>query len=274
MELDQYRLYVDESGDHTFKDTERSDRRFLCILGCWFRTEDYCSFHVALESFKQRHIPHNPDDPVVLHREDILNRRKAFWRLRDPAFAERFDDDLIGLVRQAKFGLCGVVIDKAALKDKYIRPFHPYHLALGFLLQRYCKFLNRLGGRGDVMAEARGGTEDRELKAAYQNAYERGYLGYLTPSEVQSALTSKEVKLKPKLANIAGLQLADLLAHPVRKVVPVENGLSAGPLSPFEQRVLAAIDSKFHCHPSSGRADGYGKVLFPRPAPELAGLTK
>jgi hypothetical protein len=45
--------------------------------------------------------------------------------------------------------------------------------------------------------------------------FERGV--WMTRSEVfQSALTSSELKLKPKSANISGLQLADLLGHPVK----------------------------------------------------------
>jgi hypothetical protein len=37
-------------------------------------------------------------------------------------------------------------------------------------------------------------------------------------------LTSKEIKLKPKNANIAGTQLADLLAYPLKQEILVENG--------------------------------------------------
>ena len=41
MDPNGYRLYIDESGDHTFKDIALPTRRYLCILGCWFRNEDY-----------------------------------------------------------------------------------------------------------------------------------------------------------------------------------------------------------------------------------------
>ena len=41
-------------------------------------------FHPALEALKQTHFPHNPDEPVVLHRSDIIDRRRSpFWVLRD-----------------------------------------------------------------------------------------------------------------------------------------------------------------------------------------------
>src|SRR3989442_616514 len=67
------------------------------------------------------------------------------------------------------------------------------------------------------MAEARGGREDMALKEAYQLIYKNGatYPSLLTRDLAQRTLTSKHIKLKPKALNVAGLQLADVFAHPV-----------------------------------------------------------
>ena len=171
---DRYRLYIDESGDHVFRHLEKESHRYLCLLGCWFRVGEYHEFHQALEAFKHKHIPHNPDDPVILHREEIVNRRRSFWRLRDPALAQEFDDDLIELIREARFRVVAVVIDKKALREAYPTPAHPYHLAIGFMLQRYCGYLNHINKQGDVMSESRGGRENRLLMDSYSRHYERG----------------------------------------------------------------------------------------------------
>src|SRR5262249_16830720 len=144
------------------------------LLGCWFRMREYVLFDEALRHFKQAHIPHNPDEPVVLHREDIMNRRGPFYRLRDPAAGQAFDAGLLQRLAQTGFTMTGVVIDKQALREKYAAPAHPYHLALGFLLQRYCGLLNHLNRQGDVMAEQRGANEDRLLKDSHARVYERG----------------------------------------------------------------------------------------------------
>jgi hypothetical protein len=56
---------------------------YLCLLGCWFRNPHYLRFHEALEDLKTRHLPHHPDEPVVLHRDDMINARKLLTQDRN-----------------------------------------------------------------------------------------------------------------------------------------------------------------------------------------------
>lgn len=261
---DRYRLYLDESGDHVFRETVETAHRYLCLLGCWFRNPDYTKFHEELENFKTRHLPHHPDDPVILHREDMINARKAFKILRDDYKRERFDTDLLQIMRTADFRMVAVVIDKHELRRSYGEAAsHPYHLGLGFLLQRFAGFLNHINRVGDVMGESRGGKEDRLLKESYTRVYERGV--WMTKGHAfQSALTSRELKLKPKTANIAGLQLADLLGHPVKHWVLRHFGHIEGRHTPFAQRLMQVAETKLNRHLYDGRVEGYGMVLFPK----------
>jgi len=92
-----YRLYIDESGDHSYgkkelrglqiklkdktiavpfdhyPELEKEEKRYLGLTGCIIETEKYRSiFHPRFEELKQRHFPHNPDEPVILHRKDII----------------------------------------------------------------------------------------------------------------------------------------------------------------------------------------------------------
>jgi hypothetical protein len=260
---DRYRLYIDESGDHVFKQLDEPGHRCLCLLGCFFRRSEYRLFQDSLERFKQQHIPRDPDEPVILHREDIINRRNAFWRLRDPLAALSFDRDLLELIGNANFRIVAVVIDKRALRNRYPVPAHPYHLAMGFLLQRYCGLLNHLNRRGDVLAESRGGTADRLLKDSYAGVYRRG-VWMTNATFFQGVLTTRELKVKPKTANIAGLQLADILAHPIRQGILMEKQCIPGPLSPFATQLIALVETKFNRHLYDGRIEGYGKVFFPK----------
>jgi Protein of unknown function (DUF3800) len=261
---DRYRLYLDESGDHVFREVDDPPHRFLCLLGCWLRNPDYMRFHEALGNLKTKHLSHHPDDPVVLHREDMINARRAFKSLRDETKQKQWDGDLLEVIRQATFRIVAVVIDKQALRQAYgDAAAHPYHLGLGFLLQRYAGYLNHINRTGDVMGETRGGAEDRLLKESYNRVFERGV--WSTGAHYfQSALTSKELKLKPKNANIVGLQLADLLGHPVKQWVLKQNSLISEALPPFAKRLMQIVELKFNRHLYDGRIEGYGFVLYPK----------
>jgi hypothetical protein len=262
---DRYRLYLDESGDHVFGNTAETAHRYLCLLGCWFQNPDYMRFHGALEAFKLKYLPHHPDDPVILHREDMINARRAFKNLRDDKYREQFDIDLLSMIEEAGFSIVAVVIDKHELRRSFGEAAaHPYHLGLGFLLQRYAGYLNHINRTGDVMAESRGGKEDRLLKESYTYVFERGVWAMQAQS-FQSALTSGALKLKPKAANISGLQLADLLGHPVKNWVLQKHGLLTGDdLAPFAKRLLEIAENKMNRHLYDGRIEGYGTVLYPR----------
>jgi hypothetical protein len=262
---DRYRLYLDESGDHVYREVEDTPHRFLCLLGCWFQNPEYLEFHKSLEKLKSQHFGHHPDDPVVLHREDIINRRKAFKILRDNDVREQFDGDLLEAINKAQFTVVAVVIDKLALRTAYSeQAAHPYHLAMGFMLQRYAGYLNHINRVGDVMAEARGGAEDRLLSDSYTRIYERG-TWKTEASYFQGALTSRQLKLKQKSANISGLQLADVLCHPVKQYVLQQYGfVRTEELGDFAIRLHLIVAKKFNAHLYDGRVEGYGYVLYPK----------
>jgi hypothetical protein len=259
----EYRLYLDESGDHTCCHQEDIGKRYLTLAGvCFERGSAYEAFRNDLEEFKRRHLAYDPDDPPILHREDIVQRRYAFWVLRDQARREAFDRELLDLVRATPFRLIVVVLDKFEhLQKKYRSLRHPYHYCLQGMLERYCGWLSYVGRRGDVMAEARGGTEDRTLAEAYARTYERGK-HFLRRDTARATLTSKQLKLKPKRANIAGLQLADVLAHPLTRDVLVAYRRLPDRGSPFAEQMAEAVTAKYNRRVWMSVVNGYGKVFL------------
>jgi len=158
--------------------------------------------------------------------------------------------------------LVTVVIDKKSHIERYgAAAYHPYHYCLAVLLERYCGFLNHFHAQGDVMAESRGRREDQQLRAAYHRVYENGT--YFHEAEFfQRVLTSKEIKLKPKSANSAGLQLADLLAYPCKQEILAAERKIEDPGDVFGKEVGRRIEAKYNRHYLDGRVWGYGKVLL------------
>ena len=66
------------------------------------------------------------------------------------------------------------------------------------------------------MIESRGGAEDTRLKNSFRKLMDNG-THHIAASDLANHITSKELKVKPKNANISGLQIADLLAHSCRR---------------------------------------------------------
>lgn len=113
-----------------------------------------------------------------------------------------------------------------------------------------------------MIAESRGGREDRLLKESYNHIFERGV--WMTPPQTfQEALTSSQLKLKAKSANISGLQLADLLGHPVKQWVLRQNDFIQEEPSMFAKELMKMVAEKFNRHLYSEVVEGYGYVLFP-----------
>jgi hypothetical protein len=169
------------------------------------------------------------------------------------------------LIGQANFHLITVIIDKKSQPVRYAQfdsPFglHPYHFCLAAILFRYSRWLLAQHAFGDVMAESRGKQEDLQLKSAYRTVYEAG-TNALSHEAYQRALSSKDLKLQSKHANIAGLELADMLAHPVKTACLHAKGLWLEPVGPFGQRLYSLVESKFVVGPL-GKAEGTGWTIF------------
>lgn len=261
--MKRYRLYVDESGDHTYYKLEDPAKRYLGLTGIFIEGEYYrTAFQVEMEKLKQKHFPHSPDEPVILHRADIVNRRGPFWRLRNVEKEQAFNEDFLQFIKEQNYNIVTVVIDKKAHIEQYGEiAYHPYHYCLTALLERYCGFLNFRDAQGDVLAETRGGREDLQLKEAYRLVYKVG-TQWRGSEFFQQALTSSEIKLKLKSANIAGLQLCDLLAYPSKQEILTEEGRIADPGDNFGKQICQCIGTKYNRHVYQGRIEGYGKVFL------------
>ncbi len=243
--MKRFRIYIDESGDHTYHQLDSLASRYLGLTGIVIDSEVYRTrLQPEFEKLKQAHFPHSPDEPVVLHRKELINREGIFGVLRDADNDRAFTANLVRFLSTEDYAIYTVVIDKKAHADRYGKAaFHPYHYCLTVLLERYRGFLLAAGGHGDVMAESRGGSEDMELKRIYQELYERG-TQFLSAETFQGVLTSRELKLKKKTANIAGLQLADLLAYPLKQDILINDGITGVTPGAFGVTLCGSVQSK------------------------------
>lgn len=214
----KYRLYVDEVGNPDLKSSDDLEHRFLCLTGVAFEL-DYVNriLFPEVEALKREFFISHPDDPVILHRKELLKKKPPFSILQDPKIHKRFNKTLLQKLEQWEYSVISVIIDKKEHDERYSTwKYDPYHYCQEILIERFRLFLDIKGTKGDIMFESRGGKEDMRLKKSFRKIMENGTHS-LPPEDLAVHFTSKELKIKPKTANIAGLQIADLIAHPSRR---------------------------------------------------------
>lgn len=221
--MKKYRIYIDEVGNPDLKNSKDPNHRFLCLSGVIFDLNYVQSkFHPQLEKLKTKYFDHHPDEPIIFHRKELVFKEKPFHALKDVNLEQSFNQDLLGFLQDWNFKIISSVIDKKEFCDLYQAwKKDPYHYCLEVILERYRLFLKMNNAVGDVMIESRGGKEDIRLKNSFRELLENGN-EVLTAQDLQEYLTSKELKIRNKTANIAGLQLADLVAHSVRRWAFIE----------------------------------------------------
>jgi hypothetical protein len=244
--MTKYRIYIDEVGNPDLDSSDNPNHRFLSLTGVILELDhiEIC-VHPQMEALKAKFFRSHPDDPIIFHRKEMLNARPPFEVLKDEERRQEFDNELLGLLAAWKYTVITVCLDKKKHKEAYTTwRYDPYHYCLAVLLERFAFFLGRESEHGDVMAESRGGKEDLRLKRSFEGLWEKG-TQYVKPDQFQERFTSKQLKVKTKTNNIAGLQLCDLLAHPSRQEILWENQLIERPPATFAQQVIRVLQQKY-----------------------------
>ncbi|MCF8083798.1 MAG: hypothetical protein K9M96_11930 [Deltaproteobacteria bacterium] len=90
----KYRMYVDEVGNPDLESSFNPNHRFLSLTGIIIHL-NYVkeAFHSEIELLKAKYFSSHPDDPVVLHRKELLSAKPPFQALSDQAVREKFDKE-------------------------------------------------------------------------------------------------------------------------------------------------------------------------------------
>lgn len=271
-----YRLYIDEVGHASLKIGLNEEERYLCLTGVACQLSHVqAAIQPQMEHLKRFFVraaqaPSGWQDPdeqpavaklVVFHRKEMVTCAYPFQALAKPEIRAAFDLELLGCLTAWDYTVFSVVIDKEQLQAQYYYPMHPYHFALEILLERYVRWLERKASVGDVMAEGRGGNEDRLLKEHYRQLYENG-TGYVGRDKLLARLTSRELKVKKKGENIAGLQLAEFLVRPCYYAALARRKGIALPAN-FGGQIEAIVEQSKYYRDERGTVVGYGRKWFP-----------
>jgi len=113
-------MYVDEVGNPHLDSSYDPRHRHLSLTGVIIELE-----HVnqvvfpRLEDLKRRYFASHVDNPVIMHRKELVNAKPPFQCLRDAATRAAFDDELLVLLEELEYVVITVVIDKQAHFEQY-----------------------------------------------------------------------------------------------------------------------------------------------------------
>lgn len=212
--LCKYRLYIDESGDHTYKHVSKLDKRYLGLTGILIEKRVYDTmFQLQLEQLKQAYFHYDTDAPPILVRREIIDKKGVFIVLRNREVNAKWGYSILNyftsLIPYAQ--VFTVVVDKKSHIKKYpVETFDPYKYGLVVLLRRVRGYLKKQKEQADVLVEARGNPLDEQLKTAYRKLLNDGER-YGGAKEYQEVFPAKDIIVKRKDQNVAGIQIADLL---------------------------------------------------------------
>lgn len=258
-----YRMYIDDTRDVENAATNDPKRRFASITGVVVE-KDYYNSQLAprFAAMKETHFGlTRKSRPPILHRHDVMAKKGCFACLEDPARERAWNDHCLRLYRQADYRVITASVDKIGFYFKYPKWNEDiYFLLVKTLLERYFFFLQSECATGDVLAEQRG-KSDKRLKLKFRETLDNG-TGYITAADLNKCITSKEIKIKPESDDIAGLQLADLLAATSFSHCQKIYANGRGPLG-FSQEVANILETTKYHRDKRGNPDKFGRVWRP-----------
>lgn len=260
--MSKYRIYIDEVGNNDLGSSENPNHRYLSLTGIIIEL-DYVqtTLQPAIEGLKKKYFDYHPDEPVILHRKELVNKKYPFNKLKDPVVEKSFNSDFLELIESLEYTIISVLIDKLEHHRKYQTwKYDPYHYCMEIIVERFFFFLNSKISTGDVMIESRGGKEDMRLKKSFERIWELG-THFVEAERLQKLLTSRQLKVKQKSLNISGLQLADLIAHPSRRFMFRKYKIDEGKRYIFGDKIIEIIEDKYY--KSKERTEGYGIKFLP-----------
>jgi hypothetical protein len=244
-DFSNFTIYVDESGDHGLESVNPDYPLFVLAFCLTAKAEYRVNIVPEVVAFKHRWFGH---EAMILHAHEIRKEKGEFAFLFDRAVRQTFLAELTALMERLPYTLIVSVIDKLKLKHQYKAPDNPYSIAMQFCLERAFLFL-REHGEADrlthVLVESRGAKEDADLELAFRRICDG--------DNACNRRLPFQVVFADKKQNLPGLQLADLVCHPIGRHL----------LNPDQpNRAYDVVERKIRRN-GAGRIEGYGLKTFP-----------
>ncbi len=211
----KFYMFVDECGDQNLSNFDPSFPIFT-LCGVIVSHEQNQALNKKISELKQKIWG---TDGVILHSRDIRKCQGNFVKLFDLDVKKAFYDEIDSIL-----GEDGAykIVSCSILKEDYIRQFgrfnDVYGQSLSHLVERAIFYLDDLNIEGgydlNIFAEMRGKKEDSSLLTYYNRLRDNGTY-WVTPERIKDRV--KRFDFLSKKANVAGLQVADMVAYPITR---------------------------------------------------------
>lgn len=241
-------MFLDESGDHSLEKIDQSYPMFV-LAGCIFDFDYYFNHaEKEIDKLKQEFFSKRN---LILRSYDIRKQKGNFSCLVDKSKREKFYSALDDLVEQLDFQIIAAAIRKDKFKSRYQLPNNPYFVCFQFILERSIMYLGKSKEKMMFKIEFRETHNDQKLSKVYDN-FRSVKSRFITSKEIQDKLI--DLSFNQKIQNIAGMQIADLVAYPIGKWALDKTK---------ENKAFTIIESKLHRKADTDTYLNYGLKIFP-----------
>ncbi|MEW5843156.1 MAG: DUF3800 domain-containing protein [Bacteroidota bacterium] len=207
-------LFLDESGDHGLGNIDLQFPVFV-LCGVLISESSYKIIENNLNEIKRNFWG---DKKVIIHSSDIRKCEKEFQILFDLELKKNFYKAINNLITNSDYTIIAAAINKQKYIHKYGKLSDDvYEISLSFLIERsifYLDNIHNLDKQLKIIIEKRGRKEDKKLDDHFQKLCAKG-TGFVDASRLKNY--NIEITFCNKQDDLAGLQLADLLAYPIAR---------------------------------------------------------
>jgi hypothetical protein len=192
---------------------------------------------------------------MILHTLEFTRNLPGYEAMSRHDFRTQFFQELEQLVRGLEFRIVACAIKKDAHLRKYgLKAIDPYMLSLSIVVERFAFETGAKGGA--IVVESRDETLNNALDLAFLDLKIRG-TDFIPASKIRNRIRS--FTIRDKKENVAGLQLADIVATPIGRHIlgkkTYQSYCSGGDF-------FLTVEKKFRAD-WKGHYDGMGLVVLP-----------
>ena len=114
-----------------------------------------------------------------------------------------------------------------------------------------------------MVIEARFKKADKKLKASFERIYKDGTEN-IPARTIQAYLLSGDIGFYTKASNVAGLQIADLIAHPSARHMRLARDGSEQPNDFGSKVATILVDRRYARNPRTHAIEGWGTKWLPK----------